>query len=56
MKILQMLHINRLFNYVYIKKTFVFTDKLMKLKNIILSECSQAQKAKGSIFSLISGR
>jgi hypothetical protein len=32
-----------------------FTGKWMELKNIILSEVSQAQKAKGHMFSLICG-
>jgi hypothetical protein len=32
-----------------------FADKWMELKNIILSEVSQAQKAKGCMFSLIYG-
>jgi hypothetical protein len=31
----------------------LFTDKLMKLENIILSEVSQTQKAKSHMFSLI---
>jgi hypothetical protein len=30
-----------------------FTGKLMKLKNIILNEVSQTQKAKSRMFSLI---
>jgi hypothetical protein len=40
-----------------IKKTEIFSlaDKWMELENIILSEVSQVQKAKG-FFSLISGR
>jgi hypothetical protein len=32
-----------------------FTDKWMKLENIILSEVSQAQKTKSHMFSLICG-
>jgi hypothetical protein len=33
----------------------LFTGKWMELKNIILSEVSQAQKAKNCMFSLICG-
>jgi hypothetical protein len=32
-----------------------FADKWMELENIILSEVSQAQKAKNHMFSLICG-
>jgi hypothetical protein len=32
-----------------------FAGKWMELENIILSEVSQVQKAKGCVFSLISG-
>jgi hypothetical protein len=32
-----------------------FADRWMELKNIILSEVSQVQKAKGCMFSLICG-
>jgi hypothetical protein len=32
-----------------------FANKWMELENIILSEVSQAQKAKGRMFSLICG-
>jgi hypothetical protein len=32
-----------------------FTSKWMELENIILSEVSQAQKAKNRVFSLICG-
>jgi hypothetical protein len=34
---------------------FSFAGKWMELENIILSEVSQAQKAKGHMFSLICG-
>jgi hypothetical protein len=34
---------------------FSFTGKWMELKNIILSEINQAQKAKSHMFSLICG-
>jgi hypothetical protein len=37
------------------KEILSFADKLMELKNIILSEVSQAQKAKSHMFSLICG-
>jgi hypothetical protein len=36
-------------------KILSFTSKWMKLENIILSEVSQAQKAKNCMFSLICG-
>jgi hypothetical protein len=43
--------------YSAIKKNeiLLFADKWMELENIILSEISQVQKAKGCIFSLICG-
>jgi hypothetical protein len=34
-------------------ETLSFTGKWMELENIILSEVSQAQKAKGHMFSLV---
>jgi hypothetical protein len=34
---------------------FSFTGKCMELENTILSELSQAQKAKNRVFSLICG-
>jgi hypothetical protein len=37
-------------------ETMWFETKWMELKNIILSEVSQVQKAKGHMFSLIWGR
>uniref|UniRef100_A0A8D2DEB3 DUF1725 domain-containing protein n=1 Tax=Sciurus vulgaris TaxID=55149 RepID=A0A8D2DEB3_SCIVU len=36
-------------------KTMAFAGKWMKLENIMLSEISQSQKAKGRMISLISG-
>jgi hypothetical protein len=43
--------------YSAIKKNEIssFADKWMKLENIILSEVTQVQKAKGHIFSLMCG-
>jgi hypothetical protein len=43
--------------YSVIKKNgiLLFLGKWMELENIILNEVSQAQKTKGSIFSLICG-
>jgi hypothetical protein len=43
--------------YSAIKKNEIlsFAGKWMELENIILSEVSQAQKAKGCMFSLICG-
>jgi hypothetical protein len=43
--------------YSVIKKNEIlsFAGKWMELKNIILSEVSQVQKAKGHMFSLICG-
>jgi hypothetical protein len=43
--------------YSVIKKneTLSFAGKWMELENIILSEVSQVQKAKGCMFSLICG-
>jgi hypothetical protein len=43
--------------YSTIKKNEIlsFTGKWMELENIILSEVSQVQKAKGRMFSLICG-
>jgi hypothetical protein len=43
--------------YSSIKKNEIlsFTDKWMQLENIILSEISQAQKAKGHMLFLICG-
>ena len=43
--------------YSVIKKnnTMTFADKWMELENIMLNEISQTQKAKGRMFSLISG-
>jgi hypothetical protein len=41
--------------YIAMKKNkiLLFTSKWMELKNIILSEVSQAQKTKNRVFSLI---
>jgi hypothetical protein len=45
--------------YLYIMEfysvTLTFTSKWMELENIILSEVSQAQKAKIALFSLMHG-
>jgi divalent metal cation (Fe/Co/Zn/Cd) transporter len=44
--------------YSAIKKNemLLYADKWMKLEDIILSEVSQVQKAKGCMFSLICGK
>jgi hypothetical protein len=43
--------------YLVTKKNEIlsFADKWMELENIILSEVSQVQKAKGHMFSLLCG-
>jgi hypothetical protein len=42
-------------NFISHKDILSFPSKLMELENIILSEVSQAQKAKNCMFSLICG-
>jgi hypothetical protein len=36
-------------------ETLLFVGEWMELENLIFSECSEAQKAKGCMFSLIRG-
>jgi hypothetical protein len=49
------LHTMEFFSATKKNEILLFADKWMKLKNVILSEVSQVQKAKSCMFSLICG-